>query len=83
MSERPNQVCEASECIRGARGNSMHTLQLVGMPQCDPFTELSQIPRHHMLWIQAAPILIIQFLSVPFIEDLGSSIYENNGPSSV
>lgn len=66
MSERPNQVCEAGECIRGARGNPMHTLQLVGMPQCDPLTELSQIPRPHMFQIQAAPILIIQFFVCAF-----------------
>lgn len=76
----------ATECIGEARGNSMHTLQPVGRAQCDPSVFLNSIKLNSLRscvlnW--GCSHFNHPILSAPFIEDFGSSIYENNGPSSV
>lgn len=77
---------EATECIREAHCNSMHTLQLVSMAQYDPLVFLNSI-KLNSSWSYVLNSDSSHFnhpiLPAPFIEGFGSSIYENNGTSSV
>lgn len=77
---------EATECISEAHCNSMHTLQLVKMAQYDPSVCLNSIKLNSLKsYVSNSHSSNFNHLIVPapFIEDFGSSIYENNGPSSV
>lgn len=77
---------EATECIGEAHCNSTHTLRLVNGAQYDPLVFLNSIK------LNSARSCVLNWNSshfnhlivpAPFIEDFGSSIYENNGQSSV
>lgn len=77
---------EATECIREAHCNSTHTLQLVNMAQYDPLVFLNSIKfNSSRSYVSNSDSSHFNHLIVPapFIEDFSSSIYENNGPSSV
>lgn len=77
---------EATECIREAHCNSTHTLQLVNMAQYDPLVFLNSIKFNSARsYVSNSDSSHFSHLIVPapFTEDFGSSIYENNGPSSV
>lgn len=76
----------ATGCIWEAHCNSSHTLQLVNMAQYDPLVFLNSIKlnslRSHVSNSDSSHFNHL-IVPAPFIEDFGSSIYENNGPSSV
>lgn len=77
---------EATECIREPHCNSTHTLQLVNMAQYDPLVSFNSIKlnslRSYVLNSDSSHFNHL-IVPAPFIEDFGSSLYENNGPSSV
>lgn len=71
---------------RGAHCNSTHTLQLVNTAQYDPVVFLNSVKLNSSRsYVSNSDGSHFNHLiePAPFIEDSGSSIYENNGPSSV